>query len=166
MEAFPEYNGPIGTKGKYLCPALRKAYRSRHAELQRCNNKNHPRYKYYGAKGIRVDYTARELLFWIVESIDDFSRSNFIIGRIDHNKNYSIDNIRIESPSESSKDVFRRHGSPSKYQMKRITIMDGSIPLFTAFSFTNAAKFLNIPKSTFSKKRHGILNGRYTCVEV
>jgi len=63
---------------------------------KRCNNPRARGYKYYGGKGIRVEFTFKEFKEWFLANMKD----GYTIGRIDHDKNYTLNNIRCESMRE------------------------------------------------------------------
>lgn len=90
----------------------RKIGKALACQRQRCNNPRNPDYKTYGAKGIRVEYGLVELFQW-AESLNlRHKKEKWVIGRIDHSKNYSINNIEVQTPSENSKERMSRAGNP------------------------------------------------------
>lgn len=78
-----------------------RLYRVWAGVVQRCDNPRHPRYKDYGAKGIklcaewRCDYGAFEK--WAYENgyLDDAKKYQCTLDRIDNEKGYSPDNCRF-----------------------------------------------------------------------
>lgn len=73
------------------------------AMRQRCNNSNHPRYKDYGERGVKV---CRR---WDVYSnfLDDMGRapsSKHSLERIDNNKGYFPRNVRWATPAEQNRN--------------------------------------------------------------
>jgi len=92
-----------------------------YSQRERCYNPKHYRYKTYGGKGIVIEYSLKELLTWCkakgINALKDMD-----IGRIDHSKSYSLDNILLQSRSENSKESFMRCGI--KNPKKEIMISD------------------------------------------
>lgn len=88
------------------------------AQKLRCNNPKKPSYKNYGGKGIKVEYQFRELFFWCLEN---GYRPGLCIGRIDHSKNYRLNNIVIETRLESTRERNARLGNPIKNRMRQVS---------------------------------------------
>ena len=68
---------------------------------ERCNNKNHYGYKWYGGKGIEVckdwikfEYFRDDMLDSYTKHIGQHGEKQTTIDRIDNNKNYSLKNCR------------------------------------------------------------------------
>lgn len=101
------YNETLNHRLK-LHPLVLKAYRTYMNQKSRCSNKNIKSYKDYGAKGISVEYSSREFVGWYLIKIKNISFKDPIVGRIDHSKNYSFNNIKIEERSDNSKESTRR----------------------------------------------------------
>jgi len=146
-----EYRGEIGRKLQHIGPALKHAYYSHGSQMQRCYNKNNPRYKSYGAKGIKVEYTRRQLIQWVKENVKNLNDPNFVIGRIDHEKNYNFKNIRIETKHFSSKERVERLGSPSKYIRKKMLIMKNGKEFMTALDKRWGFRFCGIKSNNTSR---------------
>jgi len=117
-------------------------YKRFHHQLQRCGNPNDHRYHLYGAKGIKVEYTFQELVDWYDKHIDSYKGGldEMNIGRIDHDKGYSLDNIQLETKSENSKE--RNMRNPNK--KKPVIIFDYATgePLMAAESVCEAARLV------------------------
>lgn len=86
-----------------------QGYRRWKNQRDRCQNKNNLSYKYYGAKGVKVEYSSREFIsWWVSESV----KENYIeptCGRINHDKNYSFDNIKIQEKAANSAETWTRN---------------------------------------------------------
>lgn len=104
------YDGPLHVAGLKLNPLARKGMTAINHQRARCGNKNHAYYKYYGARGIRVEYDTREFIGWYIDNYPKFKGSHPTVGRIDHDKNYSLDNIRFESREDNSSESVTRNG--------------------------------------------------------
>ncbi|MFZ8934316.1 MAG: hypothetical protein ACO2ZP_10500 [Bacteriovoracaceae bacterium] len=104
-----EYKGSLSFR-KELPDKVAKAYRCYKNQKTRCSNKKVKAYKDYGEKGISVEYSPRQLVQWFLDNYDEkeMSLEEVTIGRIDHDKNYSLDNIEIQTRSDNSKEMLAR----------------------------------------------------------
>lgn len=101
-----KFTGPLDpNKGT---PEVRKALRAYYNQVNRCTQKTNKRFKNYGAKGIRVEYGSRDFVGWYLSELSKNKLKNPSVGRIDHGKNYSFDNIRLEEFSDNSRDAIAR----------------------------------------------------------
>lgn len=140
-------------------PAVRKAYKSWCDQRQRCTNPNDPRYQWWGGKGIQVEYTSDEFVRWWVEEEKrkgPFKRAN--CSRIDHTKNYSLDNIELMECAINSKERIDRAGPPKHgYFVIGIQLLTGQVRHFKsayeAGEMTKVAKsvVLNQLKAKFDR---------------
>lgn len=74
---------------------------------QRCHNENHPKYKFYGARGIRRDISSAELKrMWIRDRA--FLMKSPSVDRVDANKNYTFGNCRYIEFSDNRKEANSR----------------------------------------------------------
>ncbi len=86
-----------------------RAYKSWSDQRQRCGNPNDTRYKWWGAKGIKVEYTSEEFVLWWEQQRKlkpHLKRPN--CSRKDHKKNYSLDNIELLECSANSIESWER----------------------------------------------------------
>ena len=68
---------------------------------QRCSNPKSQRWKYYGAKGIKVEWETVESFYdWAMKS---GYKSGLSIDRIDNEKNYCPENCRWVTVSENTR---------------------------------------------------------------
>lgn len=80
-------------------------------QRQRCMNPRCKTYRLYGGRGIRVQYTSREFIGWYLHHIA-IKRPKFpSVGRIDHDKDYTFDNIELVERAENSREANKRWGS-------------------------------------------------------
>lgn len=130
---------------------IKKATICYHNQRRRCYTKTNPRYKDNGAKGIRVIYTREEFVSWFVENYRKFKGKNPSVGRVDHSKGYSLDNIRFESLADNSMERIIRCG-PTK-ERKRIFIIDykNNEKLMLCESINQAAHFSGVRKEHIRK---------------
>lgn len=105
-----EYYGSLNTR-KCLHPVIFKAIRVYKNQFARCNNKNIRGFIDYGKKRIRVEYSLRQFVHWYVNKFPttfDCYIKDISVGRINHDKNYSIDNIEFQTRSENTKEMIGR----------------------------------------------------------
>ena len=95
---------------KDLNKVQKKAYSVYTGQLNRCHNKNASDYAYYGGKGVKVEYSRKEFMSWYVAEFDKYPGSDPTVGRIDHSKNYSFSNIRMDSFRENRSERWKRCG--------------------------------------------------------
>jgi hypothetical protein len=99
------------------------AYDRWRSQRQRCNDKNYRAYKDYGARGIRVEYSAEEFMDWFENAtahIRIHKLPEYDVGRIDHDKNYRFDNIEIQHVSMNVSERNSRHGNPRESRPVRV----------------------------------------------
>lgn len=114
------YSGPLNFY-KINDPLVKRAYKKWLLQRERCGNPKHVSYKDYGAKGIRVEYEAREFIIWYLEKLKTFTGTFPVVGRIDHCRNYSLDNIELIDRSANSKERHVRCG-PTRPQIPVVAI--------------------------------------------
>ena len=126
--------------------AKKKAYKSWIDQRQRCNNPNDPGYKHWGAKGIVVEYSSKEFVEWYVKEYqkrESWVRPN--VGRINHSKNYTLDNIELVECSDNVKERNKRLGNPQKSKPISFKNLEtGEIKTFS--SKREAARILGISR--------------------
>lgn len=109
-------------------------------QRERCNNPNADQYRYYGAKGIKVEYSFEEFWKWFQTESgyngEDLHKIN--IGRIDHNKNYSLNNIVLQSKTENLEEMANR---TAVSKMKKVLVKNAktNAPLMICKSVAQAA---------------------------
>lgn len=92
----------------------KRAYKSWKDQRQRCNNPNDPGFKHWGAKGVRVVYGPREFIAWYVNEYGkraSWTRPN--VGRIDHDLDYTLDNIELVECTDNVRERNARLGNPT-----------------------------------------------------
>lgn len=108
-------------KEKKMDPLAKRAYLVWQNQRCRCNNKNRACYRYYGEKGIKVEYSSREFIGWWIKEFKKFKKFKGInaqVGRIDHSKNYKFDNIEMISKADNIREKNIRYGE-TPYGIKR-----------------------------------------------
>ena len=95
-------------------PEIRKAYKSWTDQRQRCHNPIDPRFKWWGANGIQVEYSAYDfVLWWVGEIKKNPGIKRPQCSRVDHDKNYRFGNIALLGCSENSQERMSRIGPPT-----------------------------------------------------
>lgn len=134
-----EYEGQLNY-GPSLPKHVKRAWRIYWAQRARCGNKNYVSYKYYGMKGISVEYTIRQFVYWYLKEIKKYGprRKKPVVGRIDHSLGYSFTNIKLESRTENANEVIGR--CAKNYSMPVVVTSTNGKLLFKARSMIEAAK--------------------------
>jgi len=126
-------------------PNAKRAYNILSHQRSRCSNKSNKSYAYYGQKGIRVSYETREFIGWYLDNLKYWKGTGLPdVGRIDHNKNYSFDNIEFQTRSENTIDRNNRYGNPSVKAGKRVRIISHSGLIIDAANEHDAERFLSL----------------------
>ena len=91
--------GCLPIKQKKILPNIDKKFRTAfHNMNKRCNNKEHINYKYYGEKGIKLEWSFPEFINDMYLSFQNhiklFGKLNTTIERINNNGNYIKENCR------------------------------------------------------------------------
>jgi len=143
-----EYKGTVASKDTDIL--VKKAYTVYIHQKSRCSCVTDSRYKNYGAKGISVEYSAREFIAWYLDNIKTFKGKRPSVGRIDHNRNYSFDNIEMQSTSDNTKERLKRVGNPKP--KKPILCIDYKTkePLMIFDSTSQASVFTGINRTWIS----------------
>lgn len=100
-----------------------QGYRSWLHQRGRCYTKTNAKYQYYGARGIEVEYSSVEFVKWWVKQLKTSFWKSPTVGRIDHAKNYSFDNIKMEERSDNSKERMARIGRKGMHPPTRAIIL-------------------------------------------
>jgi hypothetical protein len=109
----------FGVYNNKIKKELKGAY---YNQTYRCNSPSCHAYKTYGAKGIKVEYSFSEFLKWCFKN--GYRKGN-VIGRIDHSKNYSLDNIQIEANKTiGTVERNKRLGNPAKHNRIKVCSID------------------------------------------
>ncbi len=131
MQCFPQkegkmknYTGPLDNEVE-TPDLVKKAYQSWLDQRKRCYNKKSKSYKWYGAKGIKQEYSSREFVNWYLSQIKLKKYKRPVIGRIDHSGNYKFDNIEIQESADNAREMLNRVGHEiCKKKSKPISILD------------------------------------------
>lgn len=107
-----------------------RAFQAYRQQKQRCLNPNSASYSYYGARGIRVEYEAREYIGWYLYQLEKnpgIKRPS--AGRIDHSGNYTLDNLEMVEQGDNTREVNSRLGCPSSRLVKVVAVTTDGIRL-------------------------------------
>ena len=122
-----------------------RAYKSWADQKSRCYNPNDPRFKWWGAKGIKVEYTSLDFIkWWDIQMKRNGSLKRPNCSRIDHSKNYSLDNIELLECSENSRETWVRSKRKS-IGIIAIHRFEGKVLYFN--SAHSASKATNVAQS-------------------
>jgi len=110
---------------------------------KRCNCKSDTGFKYYGAKGIKCLIPAQDFIAWYKATKPEV---HMHIGRIDHSKNYTLDNIEWQTNRDNAIERNNRCGLPVSDPRKSICVVIGSKE-HSFDSQKEAAKFLGVPRA-------------------
>lgn len=92
------------------------AYNAWKNQRRRCNGKTKDK-TYHD---LDVNYSSRDFINWFLKNTTEFDYK-YVVGRIDHSKGYSFDNIRLETRRESSLEERRRNGSKKIVMFNKFT---------------------------------------------
>ena len=135
----------------------RKAVATYNNQRIRCYCKSHKSYKSYGAKGIRVEYTFGEFFRWFVDNWSHYCTLLYpSIGRIDHSKGYSLDNIQAIERNENTAERNRRVASVPTVVLCRRT----HEVVFIGNSRTSAAEFAKVQLRIVMKELRALAEGK------
>lgn len=130
----------------------RKAYYSWTGQMAKCSNPKNALYKYYGAKGIKVKYSSREFIGWWLERSKErthWKKRN--CGRLDHDKDYSFDNITLQ---ESSENIAERN---TRVSSKKVAVFFYGKYLCSFKSVKDVAQAFKTDKTYISKRCRGVV---------
>lgn len=131
-------------------------------QINRCYNPKSKDYKTYGSLGIEVEYTRKEFSAWFLKNIPKFKGKDPVVGRIDHSKNYRLDNIEIQSNIENIKERNQRCGNPALHKRRKVVVYlyPSMKKVTTTSSCAEAAKIAN----TFETSVSAICRGKHYSV--
>jgi len=135
-----------------------RARRIFNMQKQRCTNKKIREYRWYGARGIKQEYSLNDFIVWYLQRLQSFTGKTPSCDRIDSKKNYNFENIRMVELSENIKSRNKEHGNPGVKNRKPILILDFKTKdkLMLAQSTVEAARLC----STFATTISAICGGR------
>lgn len=157
MNKWLPYLGSMNRKTA-IPKEVARAHRIFHNQRARCYNKNHPCYKFYGAKGIQMEYTVREFVGWWLYhvSLKDYRLPT--TGRLDHSANYSFDNMEIQEQRDNSLEAASRNGHTGGYPPIPIAQIDDEGNIIATFpSKAEAERQLKLSSGSTSS----VTSGKY-----
>lgn len=141
---------------------VRMARRVYKDQRKRCNNMNCAAYKNYGGKGIAVEYTSTDLAHWLKKKLTIKIKNRiakgevFHVGRVDHSKNYRLDNIELVTRQENLKERNDRLGGPNRKKVVCRCKVTGAV-MAEYDSLAEAAKKEGITAAAMTwRTKHGI----------
>ena len=113
---------------------------------QRCNNKNHTHYKYYGGRGIKCLITADEIKQLIIrDKYNTLKRPS--IDRIDNDGNYCLENCRF---IELGENTARRNKAVCVKKVYKYNLKGKLLKIY--LSVKELKQFVDMPYTTLCKK--------------
>lgn len=94
---------PVSIRNTAHGDCYTKLYRIHNGMLNRCNNQNHPAYKYYGGKGIQVCESWKNYESFKAWAETANYKPGLTIDRLDSTKGYNPDNCEWVTKSENSR---------------------------------------------------------------
>lgn len=113
-----DYKGKLTKSELKKDPIVLAAYYSFNCQKTRCGSKKHIAYKHYGAIGIKVNYSLREFINWYLKELNGRDVKNLVCSRKDHTKDYSLDNIKLETRVENSSESSTRCNRRTKIKIE------------------------------------------------
>jgi len=87
--------------------------------VERCTNPKCASWKYYGAKGIKMEITIDEFeILWIRDNADSMKRPS--ISRSDHNKNYTVENCCFKEFSEHAREDLNNRYAAKRRELEEL----------------------------------------------
>jgi hypothetical protein len=94
-----------------------KLYKVRTGMIQRCYNKNHNAYPYYGGRGITVcKEWLDDVMAFVNWSMENGYEEGLTVDRIDRNKGYSPDNCRLVTFADNMMNQQKHKNNTSGYK--------------------------------------------------
>lgn len=127
-----------GTRGCYSCSAMGKRithgltgtpeYRTWASVVSRCLDSSNSAYRYYGARGIKVDpkFLGKNGFVCFLAEVGNRPKGK-TIDRIDNNKGYEPGNLRWATPAEQSRNLSRNKWIELEGQ--RLCLKDASVKI-------------------------------------
>ncbi len=159
-------DGTIVSYDGYLDPKkmskeAAQGYRSWMNQCSRCYRKKDQRSKHY--LGLDVNYSSRDFIGWWIHNLNKKVWKDPTVGRIDHSKGYSFDNIEMQERSDNSKERILRTGPFIVEKSVSLINIRTGIVLEKFKNILHAAERLNISYSTAFRRlkdRKGLLKNR------
>lgn len=117
---YPIYQGPIHLT-EMPCD-IKQGYFSWRNQRNRCTSKKHPQFNRYGARGIKVHYSARQFISWWRYNLSLRQWKDPTVGRIDHDGDYCFQNIGMQERAENTREVHDRLGQCGGVDERKVII--------------------------------------------
>lgn len=125
---------------------LKKAKSAWDCQVGRCYREKNCRYGWYGAKGIRIEYSRTVFFSWYISKLRSISWKDPVVGRIDHSRNYSLDNIEMIERVDNTKERLLRSGNSNAMKITAFRYKTKE-ELVSFKSQADAAKFFKISRT-------------------
>lgn len=137
----------IGTMASSKAPTkVRRAYQCWTDQVSRCYRPATRAYRFYGARGIKVCYSAPQFVSWYLKALEKFSGKTPSIDRINHRKHYCFCNIRLAEHKENAVEGLTRSKIRS-HLWRAINIVD----------FKTGRVIETVPHAGIAAKKTGVL---------
>lgn len=152
---YPAYDGSLNERDNVIDKEVIRAYSIWKAQRARCSNRLCRSYEWYGARGIKVEYSSREFIGWWLYHRKLYPKiKNPSCGRIDHSKNYSINNIEFVEMDANRRESNARNGTPKQCSVKVLAVTRGGIRLYFD-SVGQAARIIGVKRQLLSAHLSG-----------
>ena len=135
--------------------AMNRLYDAR----QRCHVPEHPLYANYGGKGISCRIEAQDFLDWFCEEYPKFASKypgkRPSVNRLDHTKDYTLDNIELISVAANTREVYQRRGNQSKWGTK-IESEEAILTIHTISSVLTLVEHYKVHPNTIKAIKRGV----------
>lgn len=127
----------------------------------RCNKPEDPRYKWYGAKGVKIEISRDEFIHWYCQELARWNGSlrEATIGRINHSDSYRLGNMEVQSNTDNIREMHSRnpqvhlsHTKAAEANRKQVLVRDAKTkePICICVSGVQAAMVTNSDKANVS----------------
>lgn len=117
--------------------------------IQRCHNEKHPKYPYYGARGIKVCDRWRESFHNFLEDMESSFEKGLQLDRIDNDGNYEPDNCRWVTHSENMLNRRDFSNNPFGLHGVRKTLYNSYVGRFQKNKVSYSTKSYKTPEKAY-----------------
>jgi hypothetical protein len=82
---------------------MRIYHAAKHA-IRRCTNHDHPNYRLYGGRGIKVLFQDKDVFIKYLVTLPGYDNPSLVLDRINNNGHYEPGNLRFATRSESQRN--------------------------------------------------------------
>jgi hypothetical protein len=157
LDRLPSEIAPyLGTRSPKKMSSLEKKAETCYSDqIARCYNPSLKAYKYYGGKGVRVCYEAKDFMAWYIHYQNKLNLKQPSVDRVDPNGHYTFSNIQLMEFHENRiKPWAGKMPSNIEAKRKRILIIDkkSQEPLMICKSTVEAQQMSGVFRSAIWKR--------------